>query len=274
MKAGLLYILWLLQWLEATGRPHPEIKILFNPDEEVGSLQSLPAIQAAAKASEVVLVLEAATPNGEVKLERKGSGDFLLDIRGRSAHQGVEPENGISAVVEAAHQILRMLELQDLAAGTTVGPNVIRGGTAPNAVADQARISIDVRAWTIAEQRRLDEALRALTPVLEGASLELTGQWNRLPMESTPASVAIFERVRQIGADLGMDVGRAAWGGASDANLTAAVGVPTVDGFGPMGRHAHQPSEHIIVDRLPIRMALFAEVVASFAEAPFSGLKV
>jgi glutamate carboxypeptidase len=106
--------------------------------------------------------------------------------------------------------------------------------------------------------------------VLPGAGLDLTGQWNRPPMESSPASAAIFERARRIGAELGLDVGRAAWGGSSDANLTAALGVPTVDGFGPIGGDAHQPTEHLDVDSLPARMALFAETVASFAEQPLS----
>jgi glutamate carboxypeptidase len=266
MKSGLLFSLWLLHWAKARGRRLPDLEILLNPDEEVGSRSSRTAIEAAALASDLVLVLEPATPDGRLKLERKGSGEYLLEIVGRSAHQGVAPEHGINAVVEAAHQILRMLELGDPEAGTTVGPNVIHGGDASNTVPDRVRIAIDVRAWTVSDQRRLDAALRALEPVLDGASLGLTGQWNRPPMESSPASVAIFERARRVGAGLGLEVGRAAWGGSSDANLTAALGVPTVDGFGPTGGGAHQPSEHVVVDGLPVRMALFAEVVASFAD--------
>ncbi len=271
MKAGLLYILWLLRWLEDTGRTHPHLEILLNPDEEVGSPGSRPAIEAAARASDLVLVLEPATPAGDLKLERKGSGEYVVTIRGRSAHQGAEPELGVNAVVEASHQILRMLELEDPAAGTTVGPNVILGGTSSNTVADQARIVVDVRARTAAEQGRVDHGLRALAPVLDGAVLTVTGQWNRPPMESSAASGAVFERARRIGAGFDLDLGWAAWGGSSDANLTAAVGVPTVDGFGPLGRGAHQPTEHIIVDRLPARMALLAELVASFAEKPLPG---
>jgi glutamate carboxypeptidase len=266
MKGGLLFIVELLRWLDATGAEHPTLEILINPDEETGSVGSGRFIRETARESDLVLVLEPSTSAGIIKLARKGSGEYRLAIHGRSAHQGVEPELGVNAVVEAAHQIMRLLELQDLEAGTTVGPNVLRSGTASNVVPDHAELRVDVRAWTADEQRRLDDGIAALTPVLEGSTFELTGGWNRPPMEMCAESMAVFERAKSIGAGLDLDLQWARWGGSSDANLTAAVGTPTVDGLGPVGEGSHQHTESIEVDALPARMALFAELVASLAD--------
>jgi glutamate carboxypeptidase len=265
MKGGLLFIIELLRWLDATGAAHPTLEILINPDEEIGSVASRELILDAARRNDVVLVLEPSTSDGVIKLARKGSGEYVLTIFGRSAHQGVEPESGVNAVVEAAHQVLRLLALEDLGAGTTVGPNVIQSGSVSNVVPDRAELRIDVRAWTADEQHRLDEGIAALRPVLEGSRLELAGGWNRPPMEMSPASLAIFERARAIGESLGLDLKWVRWGGSSDANLTAAVGTPTVDGLGPVGEGSHQRTECIEIDPLPARMALFAELVASLA---------
>lgn len=266
MKCGLLFIVELLRRFGAAGGDHPSLDIVINPDEEIGSVGSRHAIQRIAKENDLVLVLEPTTVDGVIKLERKGSGEFRLTIHGRSAHQGVEPELGVNAVVEAAHQIRSLLALQDLERGTTVGPNKITAGSASNVVPDRADLLVDVRAWTADEQRRVDRGLAALQPVLEGSRLELSGGWNRPPMESCPESHAVFERARGIGAGFGLDLQWARWGGSSDANLTAAVGVPTVDGLGPVGADSHQLTENIVVEALPARLALFADLVASLTE--------
>lgn len=263
MKGGLLFIVELLRWLDATGAEHPTLDILVNPDEEIGSVGSRALIEKTARENDLVLVLEPSTRDGVIKLARKGSGEYRLVIRGRSAHQGVEPELGVNTVVEAAHQVMRLLELQDLVAGTTVGPNVLRSGTASNVVPDHAELRIDVRAWTADEQRRLDEGIAELAPVLEGSTFELSGGWNRPPMEMCAESMAVFERAKSIGGALDLDLRWVRWGGSSDANLTAAEGTPTVDGLGPVGEGSHQHTESIEVDALPARMALFAELVAS-----------
>ena len=266
MKGGLLFIVELLRRFDAEGGDHPSLDIVINPDEEIGSVGSRSAIQRIAKENDLALVLEPTNVDGVIKLERKGSGEFRLTIHGRSAHQGVEPELGVNAVVEAAHQIRSLLALQDLERGTTVGPNKITAGSASNVVPDRADLLVDVRAWTADEQRRLDRGLAALEPVLEGSRLELTGGWNRPPMESCPESHAVFERARGIGSGFGLDLQWARWGGSSDANLTAAVGVPTVDGLGPVGAGSHQLTENIVVEALPARLALFSDLVASLTE--------
>jgi len=268
MKGGLLFIPWMLRCLDATGGDHPDIEILLNPDEEVGSLGSKPVIDEAASRADFALVLESVDARGSLALTRKGSGDFFVHIHGRAAHQGAEPELGVNAVHEAAHQVLRLIELADPERGTTLGPNVISGGTAPNIVADRADISVDVRAWTLAEQRRLEAAIRGLQPVLHGARIEVAGQWNRAPMEATAASRELCALARARAADLGIELDAVAWGGASDANIAAQAGAATLDGFGPLGEGAHQPGESIVVDALPPRQALFTELVRSLAEPP------
>jgi glutamate carboxypeptidase len=266
MKGGLLFSLWLLRRLESDGAPHPDLEILLIPDEEVGSLESKPHLDKVAAAADFAIVLEPSDLDGSLKLARKGSGDYFVHVTGRSAHQGAEPELGINAVIEAAHQVTRLVELQDLDAGTTVGPNVISGGTANNTVADRAEIGIDVRAWTEDERQRLDRSIRGLEPVLEGSSLRIEGRWNRPPMEPTPASTELFERARRIGVELGLSIEGVRWGGSSDANFAAAAGAATVDGFGPTGEGAHQPIESIVIDDIPVRLALLTELVVSLAQ--------
>jgi glutamate carboxypeptidase len=270
MKGGVLFIVWLLRYLAEHELPHPHIEALLNPDEEIGSPGSRSAIEEAARRADVVLVLEPTNLRGSLKLARKGSGEYVVTIYGRSAHQGVAPEDGINAVVEAARQVMALLELQDLPAGTTVGPNVIAGGTVSNVVPDRAEIRIDVRAWSMAETRRLDAAIRGLRPVLPGSRLQVFGAWSRPPMEVSEASLELFEGVRLLGRTLGLDLDWVRWGGSSDANLAASVGAPTIDGFGPLGEGAHQLDECIVVADVPRRLALLAEVVTSLARLPAS----
>jgi glutamate carboxypeptidase len=266
MKGGLLFILELLRWLEASGAEHPSLEVVINPDEEIGSPATGRRIREIAAGCDLALVLEPASPEGFLKLARKGSGEVVLTIHGRAAHQGVEPELGVNAVVEAAHQVGRLLELEDRELGTTVGPNVLSAGCASNVVPDRAELRVDLRAWTAAEQRRLDAGLAALRPVLPGSRIELAGGWNRPPMEPCPISTAVFERARRIAAALGLELAWARWGGSSDGNLTAAAGTPTVDGLGPVGEGSHQLTESIVVDALPTRLALLAGLVSSLAD--------
>ena len=265
MKGGLLFIIELLRWLDDTGADHPTLDVVFNPDEEIGSLASGRRLCEIATENDLALVLEPSTLDGVIKLARKGSGEFRLTIHGRSVHQGVEPELGVNAVIEACRQVERLLALQNLEAGTTIGPNVLRGGSASNMVPDLAELLVDVRAWNADEQRRVDEGLAALRPELEGSRIELSGGWNRPPWEASTISLAVFDRARAIGADLGLDLEWVRWGGSSDGNLTAAAGTTTVDGLGPIGQGSHQKSESIVIDALPARLALFTELVASLS---------
>ncbi|WP_457637961.1 M20 family metallopeptidase [Oceanithermus sp.] len=261
MKAGLLFILWALRYLVSSGREHPNLEVLLTPDEEIGSRSSRIFIEDAARGADYALVLEPPTGSGDLKVHRKGVGWYLLKVHGRAAHQGVEPEKGVNAIVEASQLIMQIIRAQDLEKGTTLGPNVIKGGTTGNVVADYAEVLVDMRAWTLEEAERVDRFMRGLKPRLSGARLELEGGLNRPPMEPTPESLALFELARGVARELGFDSKPGKVGGGSDGNFTANLGVPTLDGLGAMGAGAHQKSEHVIKEALAPRMALLAELL-------------
>jgi glutamate carboxypeptidase len=235
--------------------------VLWTSDEEIGSPGSRAAIEAEARGAAFVLVLEPPLPGGHVKTARKGVGRFDLTVDGRPAHAGIEPEKGLSAVVELAHQVLRLQSLNDRKAGTTVNVGVIQGGTVVNVVPARATAAIDVRVGTRAEADRVEAALRGLESVLAGARVRVEGGFNRPPMERSPRSGALFAQLQAIGRTLGIDLGEGSTGGGSDGNFTAALGVPTLDGLGAPGAGAHAVDEHIITATFPERAALLAEAL-------------
>ncbi|HEX8200438.1 MAG TPA: M20 family metallopeptidase [Isosphaeraceae bacterium] len=262
MKASLVILEFALSALVALDlRPPRPIVALLTSDEEIGSPGSRGLIEELATGCAYTLVLEPPLADGGLKTARKGVGRFTLEIVGRPAHAGVEPEKGISAVQELAHQVLHIHRLGDPEAGTTVNVGVVQGGTAPNVVAARATALVDVRVTTADEERRLDTALRGLHPVAPGARIAVGGGFNRPPMERAPQVVALFQRARLIGRSLGLDLTEGATGGASDANFTAALGVPTLDGLGARGAGAHAEHEQIEIGSLPERAALLAALL-------------
>lgn len=263
MRGGIVVAEFALRALQALGvPPRRPVTLLLNSDEEIGSRTSRALIEETARGAAYVLVMESAFAHGELKVARKGVGDYTLRITGRAAHAGVEPEKGISAVEELAHQILYLRTLSDWERGTTVNVGVVHGGTRSNVIPDYAEAHIDLRAWTLEEALRVDAALRALKPVLPGAQLSIEGGLNRPPLEFTPQAQALFERVRALGTALGQDIQAARTGGGSDGNFTAALGIPTLDGLGPSGDGAHAEHEHVWIPSLAPRTALVAAMLA------------
>ena len=258
MKAGVVQALWALRALKSLGRtPSVSIDFLLTPDEETGSEIGRPYIEKLAKGAKAVLVLEAPFTNGDLKVARKGVGEYRFNIHGKAAHQGLEPQNGRNAIVSAAHLIAELVKLQDWDHGTTLGPNVIQGGTVSNVVADHVTLEVDLRIWSLDEAERADKALRAIQP-LEGTRYEISGGLNRPPMEPTEGSLKLFDEARLIANELGFDVGAARVGGGSDGNFTAQL-APTLDGFGAIGAGAHQKDkEYIHIPSLAPRSALIA----------------
>lgn len=264
MKASLVMVETAISALKAMGVPTTKrpVDVLFTSDEEIGSPHSRPIIEAMAKASAHVLVIEPPLSGGALKTSRKGVGAFTLEVSGKAAHAGVEPEKGISAVTELAHQIIRVNALAHPAAGTTVNVGVIEGGTTANVVPARAVARVDVRASTVAEAQRLEEAFRSLEPISPGASLVVSGGFNRPPMERTPAIAALFGKAREIARGaFGLELTEGSTGGGSDGNFTAAVGTPTLDGLGALGGGAHADHEHILIDSLAERAALLALLI-------------
>lgn len=258
MKAGLVMAFHAVAALPDTDG----VTLLVTGDEELGSPTSRELIEAEAKGCVAALVLEAAAEHGALKTQRKGVSRYEVTAHGRAAHAGLEPEKGVNATVELAHQVLAVAELADPALGTTVTPTRCQAGTTSNTVPATGGFAVDVRATTRAEQDRVDAALRALRPVLPGARLTVAGGPNRPPLEAA-ASAALFARAQELALSLGLpEVRGAAVGGASDGNFTAGMGVPTLDGLGASGGGAHADDEHVLVGELPGRTALLAALLA------------
>jgi glutamate carboxypeptidase len=257
MKAGIVQLLTALDMLGDTSR----VGLLLTSDEESGSGTSRALIEEQARRSAAVLVCEPSAPDGTVKIARKGGSAYRLMIRGKAAHAGVEPQLGVNATVELAHQVFSVLELADAAKGTSVTPTVVEGGTTSNTVPANASVCVDVRAWSADELDRVDRGMRSLPARLAGAALTVDGGLNRYPM---PAEVArpLLETARAAAVDLGIPPpagGRA--GGASDGNFTGALGIPTLDGLGAVGGGAHARSEYVDAAMMPDRAALLAGLI-------------
>jgi glutamate carboxypeptidase len=261
MKAGLAIGLLAVRALLEQGSLPGTIVVLVTSDEETGSRTSRRVIEDEARRSQAVLVLEPALPGGAVKTRRKGCGEFRLAVRGRAAHAGIEPERGASATLELAHQILAIQHLQDPAADTTVNIGVVRGGSRPNVVAAEAEAVIDVRVASRTEELRLAAALHNLRPVVPGTLLEISGGFDRPPLERTPEIGRLFNLAGEVASALGRQLEEGGTGGGSDGNFTAALGVPTLDGLGAIGSGAHAFGEHIDVSEIAWRAALVAGVV-------------
>ncbi|WP_106179809.1 M20 family metallopeptidase [Prauserella shujinwangii] len=251
------------------------VTVLVTGDEELGSPSSRELVEREARGAAAALVLEASAEGGALKTERKGVSLYEIRVTGRAAHAGLEPERGVNATLELAHQALAVSAIADPAAGTTVTPTRASAGTTTNTVPAHGTCTVDVRVRTAAEQARVDRAMRALVPVLPGADVEVTGGPNRPPLEAS-SSAALLERLRLLSARLGLgDPGAVAVGGASDGNFTAGVGTPTLDGLGAVGGGAHADHEHVLIDHLPGRTrllrALLQDLLAPAGEPAVSG---
>ena len=262
MKGGLVIALYAMDALAAVGcMPEKRIVFLWTTDEEIGSESSRAAIEREARRSDAVLVLEpAAGLDGRVKTGRKGVGEIELIATGRAAHAGLNPEDGINAIQEIAFQIARISRWNQPRRGITVNPGVIEGGARTNVIPERARVLVDLRATRVDDMRALERKFRALRPVLPGAKLEVRGGFNRPPMERK-MSAALYSRARALSKEMGLTLGEAFVGGGSDGNFTSALGVPTLDGLGAIGKGAHSPRENIVVRALPERAALLAGLV-------------
>jgi glutamate carboxypeptidase len=262
MKAGISVSMLAMRALRELRPPTPRVTMLWTTDEEIGSGSSRSTIEAAALEHGCVLVIEPSLPGGAAKTSRKGCGDFELTVHGVSAHAGIDPGKGASAIHELAHQIVAIEALQDLERGVSVNVGVISGGSRTNVVAETAQATIDVRVPTMADAARIEAQLRALRPRHHGTRLELRGTVGRPPLERGPHVARVYELARSVAAELGQDLQEGGTGGGSDGNFTAALGVPTLDGLGPRGDGAHALHEHVVLDDLPWRAALLAGLLS------------
>jgi glutamate carboxypeptidase len=259
MKGGLAQLLFALAALRELGlEPALEPVVLLNSDEEIGSRESTRHVRRLARIARRALVLEPSLGlDGRLKTSRKGVGRFDITVQGRAAHAGLDPEAGVSAILELSHVIQKLFDLNDVEHGISVNVGTIDGGLGANVVAPTSRAVVDVRVRTRADADYIERAIRALTPTTPGARLEITGGFGRQPMEADSGSRALWHTARALALQIGIQLDEAAAGGASDGNTTS-VYTPTLDGLGAVGDGAHAAHESVLVDKLPERATLLA----------------
>ena len=254
MKAGFIQALFALKGLEGS------VALVATSDEETGSSTSKAFIQEIASQAKAVLVLEASL-NGKVKTGRKGTSMYQISIHGKAAHAGLEPEKGVNATVEMGHVILALVSLENQELGTTVVPTMARAGNTTNTVPDLAVLDVDIRSYSMAELERVNTAIQNLRPVHSAARYEISGGFNRPPLEST-STMELYERAERVAKTLGMPaLGHASVGGASDGNFAAAAGAAVLDGLGAVGDGAHAAHEWVDITTLESRSALLHALI-------------
>ena len=269
MKGGLVTMLHTAEVLQQTGVSDKiSIAMAFNSDEEIGSRASRTWYEGLAKNSRCVFVFEPWRSTGERVLHRKGGGSFDVICHGKAAHAGASPEDGANAVVELAHQILAVKELERTDLGSSVNVTVISGGTADNVIPDFAKASVNVRISNEDEGRRIEDDFRALgrnvhTP---GVRVETVGGINRPPMAPSERTEKIWNQIATIGESIGLEMTLTHTGGCSDGNYTAALGIPTIDAMGVRGGSVHSKDEFIELDSIVPNLHLICEILTAFSD--------
>ncbi len=265
MKGGLLVGMYALRALQVVEdfKDFAEIVFFFNSEEEVGSPVSRAIYGPVAREMDAAIVFESARANGDIVSARKGSAEYKLTVKGKSAHAGVEPEKGANAVLELTHQLQALYKLNGVAPGVTVNPDVIGGGTKSNVIPDEAWALIDVRAADAAGAEIISRALAnwPTQTTVPGTQVSVSGRFSFAPMAKTPATARLAQLAKEAARDLGFSINDMTTGGASDANTIAGLGVPVIDGLGPVGGLDHSPDEYIVADSITPRAALAAELI-------------
>jgi glutamate carboxypeptidase len=265
MKSGLLNGFFAVELLQEVGFDgFGTITYVCNPDEEIGSPFSGPVIRELAPQHDAAFVLEGGRENGDIVSSRKGVTDYRIEVIGRSAHAGVEPERGRSAILQAAHTTVALQALNGRWPGVTVNVGVVRGGTRTNVVPERCELHVDVRSPELATFEEAEREVERLSAEIHVSDVTVTVEglgWHR-PMERGPGAERLVRTATDVASELGFELHDAATGGASDANTTSAAGTPTIDGLGLVGGDDHSPREWVDLDSLVPRMALLAGIIA------------
>jgi len=265
MKSGVVIGLTAIRaLLENKLMPLSIISVLFTSDEEIGSPTSRKLIEEMAGNSNFVLVLEPGMPDGSLKTWRKGVGEFHIVAHGQAAHAGVDHDKGRNAIEELSHQVLIIQKLTDYSRGTTLNVGVSQGGTVVNVVPDTAWMDVDLRVIQPAEADRITEAIYNLKPVLNGTSLDISGNLNRPPMPFNGLMQKTYEHATKIATEEGLPLTASGTGGASDGNFVAPLGVPLLDGLGAIGGDYHSEKEYILKESLVSRTRLVAALLQNW----------
>jgi len=268
MKSGLLNVVYALRNIEPSVLDTLSICICMNPDEETGSLYSVDWIQETAKKAKNVLVAEAARADGGLVKARKGMARYKMTFSGKAAHAGNEPENGRSAITEMANWILATNAMTNFESGTTLNVGVVSGGAGANIVPDSATAIVDVRFWDNAEYDQVDTTLNGMiqTPFVDGVSIALEREAYKPSMVPTEKTKVLMALVDQSAQELAISINWKEVGGGSDANNTAILDVPTLDGLGPIGAGFHSAGEYLLLESIEPRIQLLMRVLTKLAE--------
>jgi glutamate carboxypeptidase len=264
MKSGVLIGMYALRLLiENQEANYSNVTFICNSDEEIGSPSSRPLIQELAQQADAVLVLEPGRAKETIVSSRKGCGQYRVEVHGIPAHAGVEPERGRNAILELSYQVQKMQALNGTIPGATLSVGIIRGGDRTNVVPDYAYFDMDVRTADQASHKVLEAAMRQVTSQnkLQGTRIILSGSMLCQPFERNKRNSHLVDLAKEAGHELGLQIQNTGSGGASDANTTAAMDIPTLDGLGAGGGLAHNPGEFIELDYVPMRVALVAGLV-------------
>lgn len=274
MKSGLLIGMYGIHLLIAAQQAnYASVTCLFNSDEEIGSPASKPLIQELARQSDAVIVLEPGRAIGTVVSSRKSSGLYRVEVRGVAAHAGVEPQLGRNAIHELSYQVQAMQALHGTIPGASLCVTTIHGGDRSNVVPDHAYCEMDVRASNQAGIDAIEEAMRKVAEkrVIDGTQITLSGSMRSMPFERSERNAPLVRMAQEAGQELGLRIEALGSGGASDANNTSPLGIPTIDGLGAGGGLAHNPDEYVELDYLPTRIALlsgFVQRIAAYYQHP------
>ncbi|WP_137127849.1 M20 family metallopeptidase [Roseomonas sp. HF4] len=269
MKSGIVMNMFVLAaFAKFGGAPGPLVG-LFTGDEEIGSPEGRPVIEAEAKNARVVFNSEPGRASGNVVKARKGGVFSVVDIEGKAAHSGGNFEAGISAIGEAAHKIVAIHALTDLARGITLNVGLIQGGQSVNTTAPACQFQIDLR-YVEADQR--DEIMGKIHDIVArahvpGTKARLAIKGEFLPLNPTPESERLFSVYQVSAADSGLKVEGEFTGGCADSGFTAAMGAPTLCGVGPVGGKAHSPEEYLEVDTFVPRAQAMARAILRLERA-------
>lgn len=242
---------------------YKNIEIILNSDEEIGSKTSRPIIEEHSKGKKVALVLEPARADGSLVTARKGTGKYTLKIQGKAAHAGIEPENGRSAIEVLGRKITRLHALSNPAEGVNVNVGTVSGGTSTNTIAESAIATIDVRISKYDQAAWIENRIKEICEVVEvkGVSTNLTGSINRFPMVYTDKTEQLISFIKEEGTKLNIAINHVSTGGGSDASLVSALGIPTIDGLGPVGGKQHSDEEYLEIESLAERTHLFIRIL-------------
>jgi len=271
MKSGVLAAITALE-LAGTAilQRFASITMICNSDEEVGSPSSTPLIRSIASTMDAVLVFEPSRSQNYVVIGRKGIATYTLDVTGLSSHAGVTPDTGRNAILELSHLIIQLQAIHKSIATVSVNVGAVSGGGRRNVVPAQAQALFEMRAATVEAFAAGKVAIQAVIDqprFVPDTTVKLTSGPEHGPLQPHANSQIMVDLASKVATDFGIVLHPRSIGGASDANTTGSMGIPTLDGLGLVGQHSHNPDEHIIIDEIPQRLAFIARLIRSIAMA-------